>query len=99
MTSVDTTILPIEIKAGKSGAMKSLQQFALDKHSALACRFDLNLPTVQNISHKTRQMENITKVDYQLISMPLYMIEVLHEVALTPITLMKLDRRNTSYRA
>jgi len=42
VTSAGKTIVPIEVKAGKSGSIKSLQQFAIDKKSTLTCRFDLN---------------------------------------------------------
>ena len=46
-------VLPVEVKSGKSGSLKSLQQFVLKKHVTAAIRFDLNLPTIQEISHIT----------------------------------------------
>ncbi len=55
VTSTGKTIVPIEVKAGKSGSIKSLQQFAIDKKSTLTCRFDLNPPNVQALSCRTRQ--------------------------------------------
>ena len=39
-------IVPIEVKACKSGSLKSLQQFVFRKRVALAVRFDLNPPSV-----------------------------------------------------
>ena len=42
-------ILPIEVKAGKSGSLKSLQQFVFQKNAGLAARFDLNKPGIQNV--------------------------------------------------
>ena len=54
------SIVPIEVKAGKSGTLRSLQQF-MDSHQApLAVRFDLNKPSLQT-------------VPYKLLSLPLYM--------------------------
>lgn len=75
--SSGTTIVPLEIKSGKSGTMKSLQQFVLDKQSSLACRFDLNPAAIQSISHKTGQSQKIEQVDYQMLSLPLYLVEKL----------------------
>jgi len=56
-------IIPIEVKAGKSGTLKSLRQYCLEKSPAVALRFDLNPPSES-------QFDNI-----KLISLPLYMIE------------------------
>ncbi len=47
-------ILPIEVKAGKSGSLKSLQQFVLQKKTDLAIRFDVNMPSIQHVRHTTR---------------------------------------------
>ncbi|MBI9083304.1 MAG: hypothetical protein JEZ11_06860 [Desulfobacterales bacterium] len=43
-------VTPIEVKSGKSGTLKSLQQFILNKPAPLAVRFDLNPPSIQNVS-------------------------------------------------
>ena len=37
-------ILPVEVKAGKSGTLRSLQQFIYQKSVSLGIRFDLNRP-------------------------------------------------------
>ena len=57
-------ILPIEVKAGKSGSLKSLHQFIIEKNIALAVRFDLNQPS--------RQTLQVGKTTCELISLPLY---------------------------
>ena len=80
VTSIGKTIVPIEVKAGKSGAMKSLLQFVVDKQATRACRFDLNPPSVQNISHKAQKDQQVVEIDYQLVSLPLYLIESLQRV-------------------
>ncbi len=77
VTSVGKTIVPLEVKAGKSGSLKSLQQFTVDKRATLTCRFDLNPPSVQDLSYRTRQKRHVQTVNYKLVSLPLYLIEIL----------------------
>lgn len=80
VTSIGQTIVPIEVKAGKSGSIKSLQQFVIEKKSPLTCRFDLNPPGMQALSHQTKHKQQLITVNYQLLSLPLYLVEVLHKV-------------------
>lgn len=70
-------VLPVEVKSGKSGSLKSLQQFVLKKNSNTAIRFDLNLPTIQDVSHITATSDGNKPVTYKLLSLPLYMVEEL----------------------
>lgn len=73
--SVRDQLVPVEIKAGKSGSLKSLQQFVLSKNTKLACRFDLNLPSRQTVEHHLRQKEETKKIAFTLFSFPLYLVE------------------------
>lgn len=76
VTALGGKILPIEVKSGKSGGLKSLQQFVLGKKAKRAVRFDLNLPSLQQVSHKlTGPHHGGMAVNFELISLPLYMIE------------------------
>ena len=43
-------IVPIEVKAGGRGSLRSLHQFVGEKHVPLAVRFDSNPPSVQTVS-------------------------------------------------
>ena len=61
-------MVPLEIKAGKNGPLKSLLQFMKEKKGELACRFDVNLPSVKEASHGVGEEE----VTFKLISLPLY---------------------------
>jgi uncharacterized protein len=72
-------VIPIEVKAGKSGALKSLQQFALNKNAGLCVRFDLNPPDIGQITHATRvnSGSGSVPVTYTLLSLPLYLVEEL----------------------
>lgn len=77
LISRGTWILPVEVKAGKSGSLKSLQQFALQKQSKLCIRFDLNKPSLQKVEHTVRTKEGNRQVSFQLLSLPLYLVEEL----------------------
>ena len=70
-------VLPVEVKSGKSGSLKSLQQFVLKKNNNTAIRFDLNVPTIQDVSHITTTSNGNKSVNYKLLSLPLYMVEEL----------------------
>ncbi len=73
-------IIPIEIKAGATGSLKSLHQFAGEKGTSLALRFDTSPPSRQSINTKIRTREKIVDVHYQLVSLPLYMVERTQEL-------------------
>ena len=73
-------ILPVEVKAGKSGSLKSIFQFVFEKNAQIAIRFDLNLPSIQNISHKIQQNKRSENVTVKLISLPLYMVGQLNRL-------------------
>lgn len=73
-------IVPVEVKAGKSGTLKSIQQFVFQKKTLVAVRFDLNAPTIQHVDHSLKQSSGTVKVSFDLISLPLYMIEELPRI-------------------
>ncbi len=45
-------VVSIEVKAGKTGGMKSLLRFIQEKNASLAVRFDTNPPSVQAVNHQ-----------------------------------------------
>lgn len=69
LLQIERTVVPVEVKAGKAGSLKSLFQFAGAKCSPLACRFDFNPPTRQTISHQLADKG----VSVELLSLPLYL--------------------------
>lgn len=73
-------IVPVEVKSGKSGSLKSLQQFVTLKNISLAVRFDLNPPGLQDISHRINTAKGVEVADYKLLSLPLYLVEALPKV-------------------
>ncbi|MCF0262079.1 MAG: ATP-binding protein [Sphaerochaetaceae bacterium] len=70
----DNEVLPVEVKSGVAGSMKSLHSFMESKKLKTAIRLDLNKPSIQEVSVKTNQGK---AVSYKLISLPLYMAELL----------------------
>jgi len=70
VTALERNIVPIEIKAGKTGSLKSLHMFLKTKEKAFGIRFNMDLPSLT---------ENVTglsgeNVEYKLLSLPLYLI-------------------------
>ncbi|RLA38932.1 MAG: AAA+ family ATPase, partial [Gammaproteobacteria bacterium] len=70
-------ILPVEVKAGASGTLKSLQQFVLEKGCEQALRFDLNPPSRMLVNAKARSGNAVEDVRFELLSLPLYAVESL----------------------
>lgn len=77
-------ILPIEVKAGKSGTLKSLLQLMQSKNLKTAIRFDLNPPSRLEVEHKlsgpTHATHGRTEVAFTLHSFPLYMADFLERI-------------------
>jgi predicted AAA+ superfamily ATPase len=67
-------VVPVEVKSGKSGSLKSILQFAHDRNAGLAVRFDLNPASFCWVEHSLRQNEGLRDVELRLMSLPLYMV-------------------------
>jgi uncharacterized protein len=74
ITQIGTHVVPIEVKAGKAGTMKSLHAFMHGKQLRCALRLDANAPSAQNVEVQTTTGD---PVRYHLVSLPLYMVESL----------------------
>jgi len=70
-------IIPVEIKSGPAGSMKSLHQFMADKKLSLSVRLNANLPSKETIAVKTTQGEPIS---YTLLSIPLYLAQQINRL-------------------
>jgi hypothetical protein len=73
-------IIPIEVKAGATGKLKSLHQFMGTKQAPFAIRFDSSLPCISQIKTTINMGRERRKIDYQLISLPLYLVERLEAI-------------------
>lgn len=72
--SIGADILPIEVKAGKSGTLKSLHYFLKEKSLNLGVKFNAHLP--QLTREKTMTADG-GDVEYRLLSLPLYFVDQL----------------------
>ena len=67
-------IFPVEVKAGRSGTLRSLQQFVAQKRTRTAIRFDLNPPSRQRVAGRLPPPHGLAPVPFDLISLPLYAV-------------------------
>lgn len=65
-------IVPIEVKSGATGSMKSLHQFMAQKGLDFAVRCNIHQPSLESINVKTTLGQ---PVSYRLLSIPLYLTE------------------------
>ena len=86
VAAFDGRIVPIEVKAGASGSLKSLHQFVAEKGASVAVRFDTGRPSVRTVRTRVpRRAGAPVEAAYRLLSLPLYLIERLpHLLASLP---------------
>ncbi len=65
-------IIPIEVKAGKTGTLRSLHQFSIDKKIAFAIRVCARLPA---LTEAAGRMPNNESYHMKILSLPFYLIE------------------------
>lgn len=65
-----TKIIPVEVKAGHTGRLKSLHVFLLEKQRDLALRFNADVPSVVDTETTVASRES---KPFRLLSLPLYM--------------------------
>jgi predicted AAA+ superfamily ATPase len=81
VTSFQGKIIPIEVKAGHSGTLKSLHTFMAERDFDTAIRFDASTPSIQEIEVRAPVTGGaVVSTKYQCISLPLYFADWMHEV-------------------
>ena len=73
----NSTIIPIEVKAGSRGSMQSLHLFMKLKKLSTAVRLSSNTPSKMAVETKISSGE---VVKYELLSLPIYMIGQLNRL-------------------
>lgn len=76
----NNNIFPVEVKAGKTGSLKSLHVYLLEKKMKTGIRFNLDMPNFGKLSTKVRIGNSTENLNYNLISLPLYMCFVLPKI-------------------
>ena len=69
--TVGSRVVPVEVKAGATGSLRSLHQFIREKSSGLAVRFNGDPPSLLRDS---RKLPGEVTVRYDLLSLPLYLV-------------------------
>jgi hypothetical protein len=70
-------VIPVEVKAGTTGSLKSLHYFMGIKHFSRAVRINSDLPSCVAVDVKNHQGGEIA---YTLLSFPFYLIGQLHRL-------------------
>jgi predicted AAA+ superfamily ATPase len=68
------TVIPIEVKSGKTGSLKSLHLFMHLKKLQRAVRINADLPSVVTVNSL---LHDKSTVSYELLSLPFYLVEQL----------------------
>jgi len=74
LISQGTTILPVEIKAGKTGSLKSLHIYLHEKKMKYGIRLNLDQPSTGTFKTGISLKNATGEFEYTLISLPLYLI-------------------------
>ena len=64
-------VVPVEVKAGKTGTLKSLHLFVSERSLTTGVRINLDVPSAVR---STGALPSGSSYDYNLISLPAYMI-------------------------
>ena len=73
-------VVPIEVKAGRTGTLKSLHQFVAEKRTPVAVRFDAEPPALRAVDAQVRRGRGSERARYRLVSLPLYLVERLPHI-------------------
>ena len=71
LMSCGQQVVPVEIKAGTTGSLKSLHQFLKEKQRRFGLRFNADVPSLLTDS---TTLTDRTAIDFELLSLPLYMV-------------------------
>ena len=64
-------IIPVEIKAGTTGTLKSMHQFMKEKQRSFGLRFNADTPS---LFVGSTTLTDRSTIDFELLSLPLYMV-------------------------
>jgi uncharacterized protein len=76
-------IYPVEVKAGKTGTLKSMHLYLYEKKLKTGIRFNMDLPTIGNFNTQINILNKTAELSWTLLSLPLYMVSELRRILLT----------------
>jgi predicted AAA+ superfamily ATPase len=79
----EENVIPVEVRAGTSGSLKSLQVFLAEKERNFAVRLNMDRPSLGSFATAVAGKGGVRNLSYALLSMPLYLAaqldRLLHE--------------------
>jgi predicted AAA+ superfamily ATPase len=73
-------IYPIEVKAGKTGTLKSMHMYLHDKKLKDGIRFNMDLPSIGSFYTKMNVPDKNKEIPWTLLSLPIYMVSELRRL-------------------
>jgi len=73
-------IYPVEVKAGKTGTLKSMQMYLYEKKVKDGIRFNMDLPNSGRFNTKMNVPDKNVELSWTLLSLPLYMVSELRRL-------------------
>jgi len=70
-------IYPLEVKAGKTGTLKSMHVYLFEKKLKTGIRLNTDIPSIGTFTTKVRSGKKSGTLTYKLISLPLYLLHQL----------------------
>ena len=80
LIEVENNVIPVEVKAGKTGTLKSLHVFMSEKQKEFAIRFNSDLPGLSDVKTTVKMGNAIKQIEYKLMSLPLYMVNFIDQI-------------------
>ena len=70
----DGIVIPVEVRTGTSGSLKSTHVFLAEKARRFAVRFNMDYPSIGDFSVDHRKKTDAKTVSFTLLSLPLYLV-------------------------
>jgi len=76
LLQIGNKVIPVEVKAGKTGTLKSLHVFMAQYKIPFAVRFNADKPSLgKDLKATVRLGKDQMNITYELLSLPLYLVE------------------------
>ena len=66
-------VIPVEVRAGTSGSLRSTHMFLAEKERHFAIRFNMDHPSIGSFNANIRSLSGTQVISYTLLSLPLYL--------------------------
>lgn len=73
LCTCENDVAPVEVRAGTSGSLKSIQVFLTEKKRCFALRFNMDQPSLGSFSTDIGSKIGVKNISFTLLSLPLYL--------------------------